>query len=218
MAGFLALDLDRNHGKGENIQPDDGVSSLYAMFAGGPVPRVLEEIERTFPAYTLTPSGGYHLWFKFRSTEPFPSGEIAPGLEIHYDRATIYLPGSFKNGRPYIFKGDLDKAPELKSLPALYRLLRTAKQKNADKIPTPRPWSFQSTGVGQKQDDTVSLEFIAEWAEKNHPQMNHRLFSFSGWAYREGYTLDAVRSLVRTRWNLSGPDIDHATRPLENRS
>jgi hypothetical protein len=107
---FLCLDIDRKP-KDIAAESGDGLKNLYAWFKsiGKPIdllPSYLCDIER-FPAYTKTPSNGLHLFFLYHG-KPI-TGLLCPHVEIK----TVQLSAGYKDGKPYIFHGDISKTPNL---------------------------------------------------------------------------------------------------------
>lgn len=183
LGGFLVLDLDRGHAGQE-----DGIENLPELFKarGLPLPAVLRDLE-LFPAFTRSPSGGLHLWFKCRDFAGLPSGAIAPGVEIHGDRALITIPPSTKAGKgPYCFYGSLDAAPELEALGGLLRLLKYAKAKE------PRPAEKDRKRYSWERP---SLATIFGWAKAKAGQ--DAPARAAGWAFDEGYQPDAIREAAK---------------------
>jgi hypothetical protein len=60
---FLAIDIDRHPGKA------DGLETFYRLFPRETLPEELKDIPGSFPCYVLTPSGGYHLYFRYDGPE-----------------------------------------------------------------------------------------------------------------------------------------------------
>jgi hypothetical protein len=82
---FLAIDIDRKPGK------PDGLEAFYRMFPRETLPAGLQNLPESFPCYTLTPSGGFHLYFRYEGPEVKPR-ELATGIEIKEWQITC--PGS----------------------------------------------------------------------------------------------------------------------------
>jgi hypothetical protein len=183
LGGFLVLDLDRGHAGQE-----DGIENLPELFKakGLPLPAVLRDLDRV-PAFTRSPSGGLHLWFKCRDFAGLPSGAIAPGIEIHGDRALITIPPSTKAGKgPYRFYGSLDDAPELEALGGLLRLLKYAKAKE------PRP---PEKDLKKYSWERPPLATIFGWAKAKAGQ--DAPARAAGWAYDVGYQPAGIREAAK---------------------
>jgi hypothetical protein len=156
-AAFLCLDIDRGH---EN--ETDGLAEFYAMFehAGTPraaLPSMLRNIDRgSFPVYTTTPRGGFHLYFRYGGPEVKHSN-LAPNVEIFHAGSYLTAPGSRRDGKPYVLHGSLAAAPEVP--PIIGRRLPKAKAE----APKKAFFSFyRPRGQG-----TPTLEQIAEWTEQD---------------------------------------------------
>ena len=193
LGGFLVLDLDRGHADAE-----DGIETFRGLFDGEGMLRseLFRDLDR-FPAFTRSPSGGLHLYFKARDLAGFPSGAIAPGVEIHSDRALITIPPSTKAGKPYQFFGSLDAAPELEALGGLRRLLKYAKAKE------PRPEEAKRNAP--RAWERAPLGRIFAWAKKQEDPAARA----ASWAYDEGYQPDAIRAAAREA-GFALADIDAA--------
>lgn len=192
--GLLCLDIDRKGGK-------DGLRALRKVFldAGLVLPGYLEDVE-TFPARTVSPSGGLHLHFRYRGTRRYRSGEIAPGLEaVHYNHL-LTAPGSQKDGRPYVFYGSLDDAPE--APPVLLRLLTVF---DTEKKIYPRPWTYD------RHEGPLSLDDIAGIIERQgehspESSRNRYVYELAKFAKRKDRPAGEVEAWARARFEA--PDFD----------
>jgi hypothetical protein len=72
---FLALDIDRKPGK------PDGLEAFYRMFPRETLPAEHQNLPDSFPCYVQTPSGGFHLYFRYEGPE-VKLRELADGIEI----------------------------------------------------------------------------------------------------------------------------------------
>jgi len=116
---FLAVDIDRKPGK------PDGLEAFYRIFPRETLPAELQNLPESFPVYTATPSGGFHLFFKYIGPE-LKLRELASGVEIKEWQITA--PGSRReNTGEYILHGELNSAPPLYGL--LIDAIEEAKQK-----------------------------------------------------------------------------------------
>jgi hypothetical protein len=112
-AGLLCLDIDRGHGN-----PIDGLSEFYDLFErlGKPqqaLPSILQDIAGgSFPVYTATPRGGFHLFFRYRGPE-VKKCLLAPNVEVFHSHAYLMTTGSQKEDHFYILHGHLADAPKL---------------------------------------------------------------------------------------------------------
>ena len=150
---LLCLDIDRKPGK------EDGLKNFYSLF--DTLPQALADIEGgSFPVYTRTPSGGFHLFFKYTGGHSFPAQNLAPEVEVKHDLITC--PGSRKTeeGPEYTLTGSLDRAPALPWI--IEKRLTTRAQKEAQKP------VFQFT-YKRDQKGAPSLEYLAQMALKDNP-------------------------------------------------
>ncbi|MDR0390000.1 MAG: bifunctional DNA primase/polymerase [Spirochaetaceae bacterium] len=163
---FLCLDLDRGHKDG-----GDGVANLYRQLEsmGKPhalLPAYLKDIDRgTFPFYTKTPSGGYHLFFKYPG--PYITGTLAPDVEI----LTLRVSAGWKDGKPYILHGNLDTAPHV---PAF--IIDAIKPPQA-RTPKYRPYTPE-----KKEWSRPSWALITEWTDRDRRAgagRNNRAYSLA---------------------------------------
>jgi len=104
---FLALGINRKPGK------PDGLETFYRIFPRETLPAELLELPGSFPVYTQTPSGGFHLYFRYEGPE-LKLLELAPGVGIKETQITC--PGSRREDGEYVLHGELDKAPPLYGL------------------------------------------------------------------------------------------------------
>jgi hypothetical protein len=199
-AGLLCLDIDRGH---ENEK--DGLKEFYAMFenAGTPraaLPGMLRGIETgTFPVYTATPRGGFHLFFRYSGSE-VKKGLLAPNVEIFHANAYLTAPGSVKDGRPYVLHGSLADAPEIP--PIIARRLPKAK-------PAEQPQRKAVFNFGhERASGTPGLEQIAAWAEqdKAYSGKNELCHEIALRAARDAYnySADEVIAFLKTYPSTSG--------------
>jgi hypothetical protein len=100
---FLVIDVDRKPGKA------DGLESLYRLFPPGIMPQAFRDIAvGSFPCYTQTPSGGFHLYFRYEGPE-LKLRELAAGVEVKEPQ--IAAPGSEKETGPYVLHGGVCRRP-----------------------------------------------------------------------------------------------------------
>ena len=185
-AGLLCLDIDRGH---EN--ETDGLKEFYAMFEKDGTPRaalpsMFRDIEAgTFPVYTTTPRGGYHLFFRYSGPE-VKKGLLAPNVEIVHANAYLTAPGSVKDGKPYTLHGDIANAPDIP--PIIDR--RLPKTKPAE----PQQQRKAVFNFGQEREGgTPELDQIAAWAEqdKTYTGKNELCHEIALRAARDNYNHNA---------------------------
>jgi len=105
LRGYMVIDIDRNHKSGI-----DGLDRFYAIYDKKRLPSTLQNIS-AFPCHVETPSGGFHLYFKYTGNQLQGKHNIDPTIEIK--TKTITAPIIHRNGKPYIWRGSLDNAPRL---------------------------------------------------------------------------------------------------------
>lgn len=106
-AGLIVVDLDRGHANGgdglrewEQYRKDKSLT--------GPGYNV-----NTHPCIVSTPSGGYHMYYKYKSRDDFrPLSRLNRNVELKHN-SDITAAGSVKNGSLYRLTGSLDKVPNL---------------------------------------------------------------------------------------------------------
>lgn len=181
--GLIVLDIDRKNDK-------DGLRELYGLFTEAPAPDYLLHPE-THPAYTETPSGGLHLYFKYEGTTQYRSGEIAPGLEVVHTRHLITAPGSKKDGRPYVFYGDLNEAP---AIPFTLRRHFTKYEE--------APADVHRFSWEQRDFSNTPLGTMADTIERqgNYSGRNDFVYELAHWAAKTNTTAEEVIAFCRERF------------------
>jgi hypothetical protein len=197
-AGLVCIDIDRGHADGI-----DGLAEFYQMFELDDVyrpglPKALQDIEHgSFPVYTSTPSGGFHLYFRYRRTETFKHGSIVPNVEVFHINACLTAPGSYKAGKPYILHGSLDNTPDL--YPMFERKL-SRQPKERQPVFSPLP--------DRQEREVPSLNQLAEWAEQDGPYSgrNELCFQIARRAARAiyAYTENEVIAFLQGYYATSG--------------
>ncbi|MDR0403456.1 MAG: bifunctional DNA primase/polymerase, partial [Treponema sp.] len=104
---FIVLDIDRKPGK------VDGLEIFYRLFPGEILPEELRNLPESFPCCVATPSGGFHLYFRYDGPE-LKLREVLPSVEIKETQITC--PGSRKENGEYVLCGEMDNAPPLYGL------------------------------------------------------------------------------------------------------
>ncbi|MCL1812979.1 MAG: bifunctional DNA primase/polymerase [Treponema sp.] len=196
LSGFIGFDIDRNH-----ADCKDGLIGFYEIMrnlAGKPperLPYYLRDIPHSFPCYTETPSGGWHLLFKF-------SGQCKTtnltyeehNLEIKYLNSGLSL-GEKPNG-VYAIRGNPMDAPELP--PFLVELI------NPQPKPVPQPVRYQ--GKNKPGLEKILDRVLAESAGHNDAQKK-----FAWRAAYFGHGLGEVLDFVKSRPDTFGNDTDTET-------
>jgi hypothetical protein len=88
--GVSVLDLDTKNGK-------DGIRSLAALgFA---------DLVALSPVRVRTPSGGWHLYFRYEPLLKNSAGKIGVGIDVKTAGGYVIAPGSYKDGKCYRVEG-----------------------------------------------------------------------------------------------------------------
>lgn len=102
-ASFLVLDIDIKHGI-------NGINEIKKYYNQNNVS--IQELNEA--PYTITPGGGFHLWFRFCGTDVV-NNKILPNVEVKYT-TLVTAPGSADVRGKYILHGNLSEAPELPTI------------------------------------------------------------------------------------------------------
>jgi hypothetical protein len=197
---FLALDIDRKPGK------PDGLETFYRIFPRETLPAELQELPGSFPCYVQTPSGGFHLYFKYEGPE-VNLRELAQGIEIKEWQITC--PGSRReNNGEYILYGELNKAPPLYGLiiDAIEETKRRKEQAKAErsksrkKAAADRPVQFTQP--------RFTLDDLAQEAVAANAGHHDRQVSFAGRACRCKFSGADALAYVKSRSDIFGNDSD----------
>jgi len=199
---FLALDIDRKPSK------VDGVETFYRMFPKKNLPAELQNIPDSFPCYTLTPSGGFHLYFKYTGPE-LKLKELAPSIEIKEWQITC--PGSREENGDYVLYGELNEAPPL------YGLIIDAIEEMQRKKEQARAKYSQSRASAVEDRSTcfektrISLDVLADEATSAYEGNHNRQVSFAYRACRCRYSDTEALTYVKSRPDIFGEDKDTET-------
>jgi hypothetical protein len=195
-AGLLCLDIDRKNGK-------DGIEEFYAWAektAGKPrhlLPAIFRDIPASFPVFVETPSGGVHLYFRYSGGKP--RGKLlspdTPAVEIKQGPPGLTSPGSYKNGKPYILRGDIGQAPPLPAF--ILAEIEPQKAKTAAYVPRAET---------KKEWGKPSWDKIREWTEADGAGAgrNDRAFNLARHARNHGYTESETMASMRGETYLDG--------------
>ena len=202
--GFLCIDIDRAHKSGA-----DGLKNLYAFFDSigktkENLPPYLRNLPQSFPCYVTTPSGGFHLYFRYSGNNP---KKALKGLdyennsvEIFYKTFALSAPGSKKPGGEYILYGDFDNAP---LLPAFIKnRLNFSKNEQPPKYTAPPAPGYS----GKKYNGSTSWDKLREWVEKDgtYSGRNDRAFAFAVKARSHGWEKSDTLRALRAEASLEG--------------
>jgi hypothetical protein len=201
-AELLCFDIDRKPGK------VDGLEELYKLFGRDTLPSYLQDIELHNPCYVSTPSGGYHLYFKYHG-EPVGKLDLAPGVEVKHGRPGLTVPGSRKANGEYILHGDINDAPDLDWI-ILDRIDEIQAQKH-----NPKQQEYKHTH--QKHNPTTSrilpfynpkqritLDTLADEAVQKVSGHHDRQVSFAGRACRCKFPYMETLSYIKANSDIFG--------------
>jgi len=196
---FLALDIDRKPGK------PDGLEAFYRMFPRETLPVELQELPESFPCYVQTPSGGFHLYFKYEGPE-LNLRELATGIEIKEWQITA--PGSRRENGEYILHGELDKAPHLYGL-IVDAIEETKQRKEHEKVERSKPRKKAAGDrPAQPEKPRITLDDLAQEAIATYAGHHDRQVSFAGRACRCKFSGADALAYVKSRYDVFGDDTD----------
>ena len=197
---FLAVDIDRKPGK------PDGLDTFYKLFPRKTLPVELQNLPASFPCYVQTPSGGFHLYFKYDGSE-VNLRELAPGVEIKEWQITC--PGSRReNNGVYTLHGDLNAAPPLYGLiiDAIKETKRKKEQAKAERSkPRTKAAADRPVRYGKPR---ITLDALAQEAVSAYGGHHDRQVSFAGRACRCKFSMAETLSYVKSRPDIFGNDSD----------
>lgn len=203
-AGLLCLDIDRKQGK------PDGLKELYKLFPKDTLPRALQDIEQFFPCYVSTPSGGYHLYFKYNG-ELIRKTDLCPEVEVKHGKPGLTVPGSRKENGDYILHGNLDDAPWLYGI-IIDRIaeLQNPKQEQAA---ADRPVTIPRRPAGNNQQtrtpkQQITLDTLADEAAAAYAGHHDRQVSFAGKACRCKFSVTDAVAYTKANPGIFGTDPD----------
>ncbi|MDR0447248.1 MAG: bifunctional DNA primase/polymerase [Treponema sp.] len=196
---FLAMDIDRKPGK------PDGLEAFYRMFPRETLPAELQGLPDSFPCYVQTPSGGFHLYFKYKGQE-VKLRELAQGVEVKEKQITA--PGSRRENGDYILHGELNKAPPLYGL-IIDRIEETKKKKEQAKAERSKPRTKAAADRPVHYDKPrITLDDLAQEAVSAYGGHHDRQVSFAGRACRCKFSGAETLSYVKSRHDVFGNDSD----------
>jgi len=189
---FLVFDLDKKDGK-------DGVSEFLKIC------EIWPDLDY-FPAYTRTKSGGYHLYFNTEGVLYTSNASIiGPGIDIKalHNSCTV-APGSVKNGKSYLFFGDLNDSP---ILPLCLRKLLKVHTFS----PTYQPPKKRLVG---KTIYSPDIQKKYDYLSGQGMTGNELLFELSQWAAREGQAAEAQTFISSLGYDLNNREVSQPCRGI----
>ncbi|MDR2785679.1 MAG: bifunctional DNA primase/polymerase [Treponema sp.] len=197
---FVVIDIDRKPGKA------DGLASLYKLFPPDIMPRDFQDIPgASFPCYVKTPSGGFHLYFRYDGPE-LKLRELAPGIEIKERQITA--PGSGKENGAYVLHGEFSGAPPLYGA-ILERIEEVKRKQEREKAERTKPRTRAAADRPMRFDrPRVTLDDLAGEAASAYAGHHDRQVSFAGKAYRCKVSPAETLAYVKSRADIFGNDTD----------
>lgn len=206
--GLLVFDIDRKSGK-------DGLAELRRVFldAGKVLPEYLHDID-SFPALTRTPSDGFHLYFSYQGSRRYRSGEIAPGLEVVHYNHLVTAPGSEKDGKPYVFYGNLH---ETDTVPVVVLRFLT-EWKDEEDIQKKRVYWPKAD---RRERDDLSVEDVVGIIDRQgeyspEASRNRYLFEVAKFAARKGLPSGDVKTWAQGRLEASDFDLREIDQTIQS--
>jgi hypothetical protein len=196
---FLAIDIDRKPGK------PDGLEAFYRIFPRETLPAELQNLPDSFPCYTQTPSGGFHLYFKYEGPE-VKLRELATGIEIKEWQITA--PGSRRGNGEYILHGELNDAPPLYGL-ILDAIEETKREKEQAKEECSKPRIKAAADRPVRYEKPrITLDDLANEAASAYGGHHDRQVSFAGRACRCKFSEAETLAYVKSRPDIFGGGAD----------
>jgi hypothetical protein len=194
-SGFIGFDIDRGHADGR-----DGLVGFYEVMwnlAGKKperLPYYLRDLPNNFPCYTKTPSGGFHLLFKYCGLCKIANLiHKNHKIEVKYLNSCLSL-GEKENGA-YVLYGDPLDAPELP--PFLMELINPQLKQN-----------FESKLAVNQKRRKPNLEKILDRVLAASTGNNDTQKKFAWRAAYFDYALDDVLAFVKSRPDAFGNGSD----------
>jgi hypothetical protein len=202
---FVVLDIDRKPGKA------DGLESLYKLFPPDTMPQAFRDIPGgSFPCYTQTPSGGFHLYFRYDGPE-LKLRELAAGVEIKEWQITA--PGSGKETGPYILHGELAGAPPLYGV--IMERIEAVKRKQEWEKAARQAERQHTRAVADRpmcfDRPRITLDDLAAEAAAAYAGHHDRQVSFAGRACRCKFSGAETLAYVKAHPDIFGNDSDTET-------
>jgi hypothetical protein len=194
------LDFDRKSGE------VDGLETFYRMFPRETLPAELQNLPQSFPCYAQTPSGGFHLYFRYEGPE-VKLRELATGIEIKEWQITC--PGSRRENGDYILHGELSDVPPLFGL-ILDAIEETRRRKEQAKAERSKPRTIAAADRPTRftQQPRITLEDLANEAVTAHAGNHDRQVSFAFRAFRCKFSALETLAYVKSRTDIFGNGAD----------
>jgi hypothetical protein len=196
---FVVVDIDRHYEKA------DGLETFYKLWPPEILPAELQDISGgSFPCYVQTPSGGFHLYFRYDGPE-LKLRELATGVEaIEWQ---IAVPGSEKETGPYVLHGEFADAPPLYGL-LIDRIEEVKQKKEREKAERAKPRTRAAADRPMRYTPRITLDDLAAETVAACAGHHDRQVSFAGKACRCKFSGAETLAYVKTNPNIFGNDTD----------
>jgi hypothetical protein len=170
------------------------------------MPRAFRDIAGgSFPWYVQTPSGGFHLYFRYSGDE-LKIRELAPGVEVKEWQITA--PGSEKETGPYVLHGELADAPPLYGaiLERIEETKRKQERQKAERLGHTR--AAADRPMRYTPMPRTTLDDLTDEAAAAHAGHHDRQVSFAGRACRCKFSGAEALAHVKANPGIFGNDAD----------
>jgi hypothetical protein len=159
----------------------------------------------SFPCYVATPSGGFHLYFRYDGFG-LKLRELAPAIDVIEWQITA--PGSAKENGAYVLHGDLADAPPLYGV-ILERIesVKREREKAARLVGRQRTRTAADRPV-RFDKPRITLDILSGEAASAYTGHHDRQVSFAGKACRCGFSPAETLAYVRANPNIFGSGAD----------
>jgi hypothetical protein len=195
---FVVVDIDRHPEKA------DGLETFYRLFPREILPAELQDLPGSFSCYVATPSGGYHLYFRYEGPE-LKLRELAPDIEIKEWQITA--PGSRRENGDYILHGELTDAPPLYGL-VIDAIENVKRKKEQEKAERAKPRTRAVADRSMRYTPRITLDDLAGEAAAACAGHHDRQVSFAGKACRCKFSKAETLAYVNVNPNVFGNDAD----------
>lgn len=201
-AGFIVLDLDRKNGK-------DGVKDLHdaLTLARFIIPRQLAYLDDdSHPCTVYTPSGGFHLYYKYTGSPQNHAALTASGaVELFHTGNLITAPGSEKDGKPYRMAGSFYDAPTWPPILAAILARKLEAEARLKQEKAAKRAAYQAKQQG-RNTTKPNLEQIAQWTidDGEGTSKNPLCAGIALRAARYGYTAGEIETFLTTYPDTAG--------------
>lgn len=179
--GRLVLDIDRKKGI-------DGLLNFRRFMIENNI--VLPYDIEDHPCRTLTPSGGLHLYFSFKTDTDIINSDLVQGVEVKHTML-VTVPGSQSQAGRYILQGSLDDIPILP-----YSLRKHLVPRQAESKPYKDYFNDKKYKDRDLTPDKIKDILIKQGNYPNEGNRNKFCFEFSKFAIKKGYQKTEIESYL----------------------